>query len=153
MSGSPRPVRAVVLLAALSLVLLPGCVSDRLPDEGPQGAVTAGPPPEDTSAGETAEPIDPTGAPETTDATGAGEATGAAGDALAPCEAALAEGGDRISDAFDACETYEEFRDAAASYPDALDGNQPDIFVFDRCESLPAVQGSALCEDIEQEGG
>lgn len=151
MSGTPRSVRPVVLLAALSLALLPGCVSDRLPDEGPQGAVTAGPPPEETSAGETTQPTEapqPTGA---TDATG--EGTGAAGAALTPCEAALAEGGDQVSDAFDACETYEEFRDAAASYPDALDGNQPDIFVFDRCESLPAVQGSALCQDIEQDGG
>jgi hypothetical protein len=152
-----RTTRVVPALGLAAAVLLTGCVSEGLPQEGGQGAVTAGPGPED-SPGDAAEEPSP-GAEATAEPAGDCAAVLASGGSAVPSEtdddSGVAEGGDdeSLAAAFEVCESLDEFREAAAQFPDVLDGNSPDTFVVDRCESEPAVQDSELCRAVEVDDG
>lgn len=65
--------------------------------------------------------------------------------------AAVDEMQDTLEDtdpAFFACESLEEFSQASADYPDALDGTNPEVFAPNRCQGAESVQDSPLCAEV-----
>jgi hypothetical protein len=167
MSQMHRNVARVAALLAAG-VLVAGCAGPQgsLPQEGGQGAVTAGQDPQATAPG--GEETGVTGPQPDDEQTG--EASAECLDAVRAAEEqqSAGEGGDptgvsteesdllgqddgtrpnaALFPAFDACQDVDEFRAATSGSDGVLRGEDPADFVVVTCEREEAVQGTSLCE-------
>lgn len=75
------------------------------------------------------------------------------------CESAVRESSeisameDTVSDldrAIEECATLAEFEAAAEQFPDALDGVDASGFIANRCSAEPALEQTALCQEVSQ---